>query len=887
MRPGGLAAVLAIYLATIGTPLVWAASAATIAPAPAAPACVPWAVLTASALPSPDMLVMVANETEWTFLVLGEPDSPPWPVLPRVIFLSQQDLAISAAYRALASPGAALSREQLRNIGYLHAIMSGACTVYDTDAGLRHGSLAALLRPGREYLQVSQSINPMAYFGHPSVWPRGMRLTHVTHEWTALDHFTPGATPTEPLIRQALIDGYPDVDSTFQLTRVVVGHPLDVTFEPSTPIAIVGDRSYVPLNALSTLFTRDALWALVLPTDLSARIADTLRGYWAQRVMREIAGRSQDPTVSYHSPVARRPAPPQLDSSDAIRAAQQQKMATFVEEVMLQAKLDSLITFLREWQRPAEAATIPAVAVALARAMQSEAFWTAAQVAAIERFMAALEQTGYYFPPLEPRSSVPPSLTPNSRFRIRVLLPAPRPDTALTAQLNSPAERAMMRWDIMYLTTQVDMLYSAAIQRSENGTGVLGVDNRALATFPRASTEMCWQRAGLGVSTDGSIMADRPADPSPRVLIVVNYHWRMHARIHINRKLLHDIYRFYYNTPFDVVFVAPGRGKNNILGNGLGDNGFYSYMSLNTAYKRYPDYDGYFLVNDDGILNQPPLPASASHWQWQTAFHVANGDFTRVCGTNDKPWFYSNDQQCKDTLDILEAFCKGKYLRECGGFSTGAGKVFQRTTLAGQADFFYVPRRLMSQYVELAKLMYEKRIFLETAVPTIINTINDQPCFKLSHDATGSSYKRSDRTRHLCTKWGHNSRRFLHRTIFNETNFGSLAKSSCVAVHPLKFAGRPLSPEIMMMARAYLVHASNTLCKRPQGCRVQYSLNKDRYLWQARPVVSPTAPTPQPTDTAGPAEPVDVEDAQQAGSVEDLAEGLTPAPSGEEEEEEY
>jgi hypothetical protein len=46
-----------------------------------------------------------------------------------------------------------------------------------------------------------------------------------------------------------------------------------------------------PVHARSTVFLRDAFWALLLPAGVAPRFADVWRGFWAQRLVWEVDGR--------------------------------------------------------------------------------------------------------------------------------------------------------------------------------------------------------------------------------------------------------------------------------------------------------------------------------------------------------------------------------------------------------------------------------------------------------------------------------------------------------------------------------------------------------------------------------------------------------------------
>jgi hypothetical protein len=65
-----------------------------------------------------------------------------------------------------------------RMLGYLFAIKNGAKIIFDGDLDVIHkpGALANLTTPGGSFAFFSNPINPYAYYGQPSLWPRGLPL---------------------------------------------------------------------------------------------------------------------------------------------------------------------------------------------------------------------------------------------------------------------------------------------------------------------------------------------------------------------------------------------------------------------------------------------------------------------------------------------------------------------------------------------------------------------------------------------------------------------------------------------------------------------------------------------------------------------------------------
>ena len=55
--------------------------------------------------------------------------------------------------------------------------------------------------------------------------------------------------PMTPLIQQGLVNGDPDVDAIFRLTRKYPLVPLEVTFDPSAPPVFLPEGIFSPFNS--------------------------------------------------------------------------------------------------------------------------------------------------------------------------------------------------------------------------------------------------------------------------------------------------------------------------------------------------------------------------------------------------------------------------------------------------------------------------------------------------------------------------------------------------------------------------------------------------------------------------------------------------------------
>lgn len=88
-----------------------------------------------------------------------------------------------------------------------------------------------------------------------------------------------------PTIVQSLVDGDPDVDAIYRLTRQHSNVRLDVRFDAKAPLYLNPSGTFSPFNSQNTLFHKTAFWGLLLPTTVTDRATDIFRSYWTQRLM--------------------------------------------------------------------------------------------------------------------------------------------------------------------------------------------------------------------------------------------------------------------------------------------------------------------------------------------------------------------------------------------------------------------------------------------------------------------------------------------------------------------------------------------------------------------------------------------------------------------------
>ncbi len=165
-----------------------------------------------------------------------------------------------------------------KNLGYLRAIERGAPVIWESDDdNLPYPDWRFPPFAGRfDTLGGSDHINVYAVYTPQKIWPRGFPLDEVLRPDSALR----GATECHVGVWQALADGDPDVDAIYRLT---VGTEVD--FDRSVPPRVLEPGSICPFNSQNTAFALHSFPLLYLPSTVTFRFTDILRGLVAQPIL--------------------------------------------------------------------------------------------------------------------------------------------------------------------------------------------------------------------------------------------------------------------------------------------------------------------------------------------------------------------------------------------------------------------------------------------------------------------------------------------------------------------------------------------------------------------------------------------------------------------------
>lgn len=165
-------------------------------------------------------------------------------------------------------------------LGYLKAIRNGADYIIDTDDDNIPKDLWSFPSFEKTYDCVSENlgfVNVYQLYTNQKIWPRGLPLNLINKKFKldeklALQNCNVG-------IWQGLADEDPDVDAIYRLTCDTPCY-----FEEREPV-VLSQGTISPFNTQNTIIRKELFSLMYLPTYVTFRFTDILRGLVAQPIM--------------------------------------------------------------------------------------------------------------------------------------------------------------------------------------------------------------------------------------------------------------------------------------------------------------------------------------------------------------------------------------------------------------------------------------------------------------------------------------------------------------------------------------------------------------------------------------------------------------------------
>ena len=260
-----------------------------------------WIIMTAFNPPFPSLINLLNIIEDWKMVVISNnyKIDKKWKEMNfsnKIIYLSLKE-QMKLGYSI--SKYLSFNSYSRKNIGYLYAIQHGAKEIFEINEDIVISDLNSFnlnFNNNKIYFGIrndSRMINPYIYFGEKNIWPRGFRLGDIGNQYHnkfyTLDNKQLLLTP---LIYQGLINGVPDIDSIFQKTKISNYQYNFSFFKPF----IYFPGNYIPVNSKNTKYSYALFPFLALPSTISEKISDILRGYILQYFAWRYKG-----CVVYHS----------------------------------------------------------------------------------------------------------------------------------------------------------------------------------------------------------------------------------------------------------------------------------------------------------------------------------------------------------------------------------------------------------------------------------------------------------------------------------------------------------------------------------------------------------------------------------------------------------
>ena len=193
--------------------------------------------------------------------------------------------------------------------------------------------------------------------------------------------------------------------------------------------------------------------------------------------------------------------------------------------------------------------------------------------------------------------------------------------------------------------------------------------------------------------------------------------------------------------------------RNNIIECKESSKGFYSYMCFREVYNKYPNMKGYLFIDDDNFVKPWCLENLDFNIPWMNIIQKHLNISETVPNRNSSKWIRLNNTYI-NTNYLLNKNLKWK---------KNVSKFFGSPDIVNVlVDILYLPNMIMNSFCDIVEVMYESRIFIQTAIPTSLGIM----LIKKIHILTSIFL------------WGGKRKNIINY----------LRKSDTIGVHPIKFS---------------------------------------------------------------------------------------------------
>lgn len=224
-----------------------------------------------------EAVLAFAKMKDYKLIVAGDKKSPSTWHCEGAAFLSTDEQENLGYQLSRVLPFNHYSRKM---IGYLRAIAEGAEVIIDTDDDNipKDNWCFPSFEDNFDFIPANKGfINVYQLYSDAPIWPRGLPLQLIKTKFDLEKQLTNRSSKVG--IWQGLADEDPDVDAIYRLTNDTPCY-----FNNRAPL-VLGKGTISPFNTQNTIIRKELFALLYLPTYVTFRFTDILRGFIAQPIM--------------------------------------------------------------------------------------------------------------------------------------------------------------------------------------------------------------------------------------------------------------------------------------------------------------------------------------------------------------------------------------------------------------------------------------------------------------------------------------------------------------------------------------------------------------------------------------------------------------------------
>ena len=584
---------------------------------------------------------LINSQKDWKLLVIGNKDSTDkgwykYKFSNVLVYLSIQNLQ-KLGFNSLRY----ISKNSLviKNIGYLFAIQHGAKEIYeiDDDIFVKKVKDIELIFNNSKYFRISiginkdlKMINPYAYFGIEDIWPRGFLLNDIGYNNNIFFNYELTQIKVKPLIYQGLLNGEPDIDEIFLMTRKNRNDSLNIVFNQNYPLLFI-PGNFVPINSKNTKYLYDIFPSLPFFSSLNNRINDIYRGY----IMQTYAWKYKGGIIFINSNIYK-------------NRNMNINNTNFLKEQKLYFEINNLLKIFKD--KGKKESCPKDFLIGLIKSLVSKKILKKIDLKIYLAFLKDLSEFNYVYS--------------NDYNKGEIF------DTNIINYLNISCE-------FPYTYISKGKIYL--------------MNYREIKLIKHRISNKIYKN----------------------ILLIIIYNF---SKLIMLNKYMIQLYKRYFP---NIIFLKEGYdnlNKENVIECKESSRGFYSYMCFRSVYNKYPNMKGYLFLCDDNFIKP---------WELENVdFNIPWMNYILKHWNTSLP----NSSTIKKTSlwkRLNNTFINTNYfLNKNLAWKSNYSRCFGSSNIINiLVDLIYIPNNIMTRFCDIVEKFYDLKIFLQTAIPTVLGIL--------------------------------------------------------------------------------------------------------------------------------------------------------------------